>query len=276
MKKAKLLVCIALAIFLIGLTFNVKAVTQSFEFTPYADKSTLNEGDEITIFLKLSSINMGDDGINTFGGKLVYDTNIFEEVKSNNFSSQNNWSIVYNDEQTDKKGTFMATIMTGTKEDQIIGTIKLKVKTNIKSTSTTIRFTEIASVGEETINLSDRIVNLNVIGTVPDDGAGGSGNDGSGNDGSGNGGSGIGGSGNGSSGIGGSGNGSSGIGGSGNGGSGIGGSGNGAIGGSNSANQGKLPQTGKESDILIMASSAILLVVIIFSFIKLKGMKDIK
>ena len=48
---------------------------------------------------------MGQDGINTFGGKLEYDENVFEKITSDDISSQNNWSIAYNDEETAKNLT---------------------------------------------------------------------------------------------------------------------------------------------------------------------------
>ena len=69
---------------------------------------------------------MGQDGINTFGGKLEYDENVFEKITSDDISSQNNWSIAYNDEETAKKGTFLATINTGTSKNQVRGIIKLQ------------------------------------------------------------------------------------------------------------------------------------------------------
>ena len=76
---------------------------RSLVFTPTPSSTKLNEGEEITITLELSEIKMGQDGINTFGGKLEYDENVFEKVTSDDISSQNNWSIAYNDEETAKK-----------------------------------------------------------------------------------------------------------------------------------------------------------------------------
>ena len=78
---------------------------RSLVFTPTPSSTKLNEGEEITITLELSEIKMGQDGINTFGGKLEYDENVFEKVTSDDISSQNNWSIAYNDEETAKNLT---------------------------------------------------------------------------------------------------------------------------------------------------------------------------
>ena len=143
---------------------------RSLVFTPTPSSTKLNEGEEITITLELSDIKMGQDGINTFGGKLEYDENVFEKVTSDDISSQNNWSIAYNDEKKKKKGTFLATINTRTSKNQVIGIIKLKVKTNLKSQDTEIKFTSLSSVAEDTVKLDDQTLKFSVTGTVvPDD-----------------------------------------------------------------------------------------------------------
>ena len=87
----KVLISTLTLILMLGLVSCVQAA--SLKFTPTASTTNLKEGDEITITLNLSDIDMGEDGINSFGGKLVYDENIFEKVTTSSFSSQNNWSI---------------------------------------------------------------------------------------------------------------------------------------------------------------------------------------
>ena len=54
--------------------------------------------------------------------------------------------------------------------NQIIGIIKLKVKTNLKSQDTEIKFTGLSSVAENTVKLDDQTLKFSVTGTVvPDD-----------------------------------------------------------------------------------------------------------
>ena len=193
MRKSKIILSLLIISMLASKTFAVKAVNlendviqnteistqaddttdttkRSLVFTPTPSSTKLNEGEEITITLELSNIKMGQDGINTFGGKLEYDENVFEKVTSDDISSQNNLSIAYNDEETAKKGTFLATINTGTSKNQVIGIIKLKVKTNLKSQDTEIKFTSLSSVAEDTVKLDDQTLKFSVTGTVvPDD-----------------------------------------------------------------------------------------------------------
>ena len=168
MKVQKIFTVIVLLLLIMGsLSTRVKA-TVTVQIGA-GDKRTLKEGEEVTITIRASEISEGEDGINTFGGKLVYDETIFEKVTASSFSGQNNWSIAYNDEETDKKGTFLATVNTGATKAQVIGTVTLKVKTNLKSTSTKVQFTELSTVGENTINLGKIDVEFNITGTAKDE-----------------------------------------------------------------------------------------------------------
>lgn len=168
MKVQKIFTVIILIIFIIG-SFSTMVKAAVAVQIGAGDKRTLKEGEEVTITIRASEISEGEDGINTFGGKLVYDENIFEKVTASSFSGQNNWSIAYNDEETDKKGTFLATVNTGATKAQVIGTVTLKVKTNLKSTSTKVQFTELSTVGENTINLGKIDVEFNITGTAKDE-----------------------------------------------------------------------------------------------------------
>lgn len=140
------------------------AADYSFKFNVTANTSTLKPGDEVTITLGLSNINVGENGINTLQGVLSYDDAVFEKVTSSDISSQNNWTITYNDEETDRQGTFLAVILSGgVKETQTIGTIKLKVKENITAKSTQIKFTQItSSEGTTLVNETDKTISLSI------------------------------------------------------------------------------------------------------------------
>ena len=106
MRKSKIILSLLIISLLTSKTWAVKAATsgtdeneintkistqaddttdttkRSLVFTPTPSSTKLNEGEEITITLELSNIKMGQDGINTFGGKLEYDENVFEKVTS--------------------------------------------------------------------------------------------------------------------------------------------------------------------------------------------------
>lgn len=115
------------------------------------DKIDINPGDEIHIKVKIAEIDI-EQGINAIQGKLEYDKKIFEKVTNNDFEIKNNWSTLYNDEETEAEGKFIVmNLSEGEKEDQVITEVTLKVKedTNIKKTN--IKISELCTASEEEI-----------------------------------------------------------------------------------------------------------------------------
>ena len=137
----------------------------------YATNMDLQVPDEVkmgeTVTLKLT-VNQIDqkNGINILQGKLEYDKDIFEKVENKDFEVKDNWSIVYNDQDTDAEGKFIILSLTnGIKQDQEIGSVNLKVKDNIESTNTTVKISEISTVeNEKIIKIQDSEKNLKVNG----------------------------------------------------------------------------------------------------------------
>lgn len=161
MKKTKKVVLIVIAILILGIT-SVSAA--SFKFTAAPNATTAKESETITISLKLSDIDAGELGINTFSAKLSYDQNVFDSVQ---VVSKNNWSITYNNESGNESyGTLLAVLLsTGVKTDQEIGEIKLRVKEGVKAQKSNISFTSVATNdGSETINESDKTVTIDIKG----------------------------------------------------------------------------------------------------------------
>lgn len=115
------------------------------------DKTDINPGEELHLKLKVAEIDI-EQGINAIQGKLEYDKNIFEKITNNDFEVKNNWSTLYNDEDTEAEGKFIVmNLSEGEKEDQVITEITLKVKedTNIKKTN--VKISEICTASEEEI-----------------------------------------------------------------------------------------------------------------------------
>lgn len=162
MKKVvkSLFITAILLVFLLPVT--VKA--DSFNLNVKANKTSLKPGDTVEINLNLSNINAGELGINTLEAVLEYDSNVFEEVTQSSFSSLNNWSITYNNEDTEYKGKFLAVIVVaGVKENQDIGKITLKVKSGAKDTNTTVKIKNITSNnGKQLIKENDKQVTFKV------------------------------------------------------------------------------------------------------------------
>ena len=162
-KMAKILTVLILAIIILGV--NVYAAENTFKASVTPGAATLKPGEEITVTVDVSDINMGENGINALEGTIKYDSNIFESVKAVDVQSFNNWSTTYNDETSSLNGKFLAVNLTaGVKEDMKILSVKFKVKSDIKETTTTqIDFKDLTSNdGENLVNVGTKSVKVTV------------------------------------------------------------------------------------------------------------------
>ena len=133
----------------------------SFNLIVNSDKTEVSEGKEVTIELKLSNIDVGEKGINVLEGQLEYDNNFLENVT---LTSDNNWKVMYNNEEGALKGKFLFDKMeTGIKTEEKIGQIKVKVKDKVKAGETQIKIKGITSNdGQNLIEEEDKIVTLKI------------------------------------------------------------------------------------------------------------------
>lgn len=155
---------IALIISTLAVTVNA-ADEGSFNLTVTANKTELKPGDEVTITVGVSDINVGENGINTVEGKIEYNKNIFEEVKSSSIQSLNNWSTTYNDESSSLNGKFLSVnLSAGIKENTQLFKITFKVKQEVSNTTDAqIDFKNVASNdGTNIVNTSTKSVKLKI------------------------------------------------------------------------------------------------------------------
>ncbi len=163
MKKA--LICVIIAIMLItAMSINTTTLAVGFKFAMSASATTVKPGNEVTITMAISDIDLGENGMNTLEGVLDYDRNIFEGVKSSDITTQNGWVVTYNDEETGLNGKFLATKTgTGVKENQTLATIKLKVKENVSNQTTTVTIKDIATNdGTNLVEETDKTVSIKI------------------------------------------------------------------------------------------------------------------
>lgn len=144
--KNKLLVSMCIFILTI-ITTNVYATNMEMKL----NEEEVKNGDTILITINVKNVTQ-ENGINVIQGKLEYDKNIFEKIENKDFEAKNNWSIVYNAENTNSEGKFiLLNLSEGKKEDEELAELKLKVKENAKSTNTSIKLTEVCTVDGENI-----------------------------------------------------------------------------------------------------------------------------
>lgn len=164
MKKLTI-IGIMIFVIVILITLSNAASTSIFKASLTSSTTTLKSGEEVTVTILVSDINMGDNGINTLEGKISYDKNIFEEVKSSAIQSLNNWATTYNDESSTLNGKFLAVnLSSGVKESTKIFSVKFKVKSDIsKTTETQIDFDNITSNdGVDLIDIGTKSVKLTI------------------------------------------------------------------------------------------------------------------
>lgn len=169
MKKTKEILILGIILIIVcGLVMPVKAVEEqksSFKSEVTVDKNTIKPGDTVDVTVSVKDLNMGEKGINTLEGTLSYDKDLFEDVKSSDIKSVNNWSTTFNDESSALNGKFLAATLTqGLKDDSKIFTITFKSKKDIEeTTSTKIEFKDLTSNdGNNLVNSGTKSVDVKI------------------------------------------------------------------------------------------------------------------
>lgn len=166
MRKTKKILILGI-IFMIICSFlmTVKAEEATFKSELSASKKTIKPGDTVDITLSVKDINVGENGINTLEGTISYDKDIFEQVKSSDIKSANNWSTTFNDEGEALDGKFFcATLSHGVKEETQMFTVTFKTKKDIDETvETPIEFKDVTSNdGTNLINSGTKSIDIKI------------------------------------------------------------------------------------------------------------------
>lgn len=113
--------------------------------------NNLQVGDTVTFTLKFDNFKDVNHGINAYKATLVYDEDIFEEVKDTNFKSLNDWEgLKYNKET----GEFVAYKKAGTTTGEDVAQISFKVKENAKAAKTEVKVVNVeTSEGKKDIEV---------------------------------------------------------------------------------------------------------------------------
>ncbi len=151
---------VILFIFLILLGSNVLAAT-SLNASVTSSLKDVEGGQEIIITLRFNSFQEVKKGINAYQAKLKYDKEVFEQVKEDDIMSLNNWEKLKYNQETEE---IVAIKRAGTKEEENIVQIKLKVKEDAKPQETEVGINDIVtSEGKYDLFTEDAIVKINII-----------------------------------------------------------------------------------------------------------------
>ena len=162
--KILIKIIVLMVVFLLTTIIKVNAYS-SFNASATGSKTEVKPGEEFTVTLSVSDINMGTNGINTLEGKISYDTNIFETITSSSIENLNNWSTTYNGESTTLNGKFLSVnLSSGITQNTNVFSIKFKVKSTITETkNTSIEISDITSNdGTDLISAGSKTVAITV------------------------------------------------------------------------------------------------------------------
>lgn len=127
--RSKILILSLIIILILGLLpVTSIAATYSFTTSMTAKNSKVTAGSEVLITVKLSNLNVGDNGINSFSAYLSYDTDVFETLTDSSVDGTNGWVPSY----TPGTGKVQLYRQTFLKTDEEIMQISLKTKTDLE------------------------------------------------------------------------------------------------------------------------------------------------
>lgn len=163
MIKKQLLIILLIILFTIICPYLVYAR----EIELNTNNSKVKSGDEVIISIKIKDVSI-EEGINSLQGQLVYDKNDWEPVKTEDIKSKNNWSITYNDEETEAEGKFiLINFGLGETEEQELVEIRLKSKAKIIGNNSKIKLTDLYTTdGENMIKIEDQSTKVNIQGNI--------------------------------------------------------------------------------------------------------------
>lgn len=150
--KRKFYIVLLFMILIIGL-LTVKVSALSFTATMSSSNVTVDAASEVVITVKISNLDVGDNGINSFSAYLSYDTDVFETLTKSSIDGLNGWMPAF------APGTGRVTLEKSqfVNSDEEIMQISLKTKSGLENgTQGLVKLTRIvASNSADEISASD-------------------------------------------------------------------------------------------------------------------------
>lgn len=147
----KKLAIIIVMIILVAASLVTTVSASSFTATITPNRTTVAESNEVVVTIRVSNLDVGTTGINTFEGVLSYSTQIFETINADSIEGNNGWQPSYNQDN----GKIMLYKQGFLNEDADIVQITFKTKTNVTGKTGDIKLSDIkASNTGETIEAS--------------------------------------------------------------------------------------------------------------------------
>ena len=96
-KRFLIVILLLMVLFTSILSVNAFAADSNYSYvvSMTANNTKVAPGNEVSITVKVSNLNVGDDGINSFSAYLAYDTNVFEPLTESSVDGLDGWKPSY-------------------------------------------------------------------------------------------------------------------------------------------------------------------------------------
>lgn len=138
--EKKFLKIIIMAIMLV-LVYSTIVNALSFTPTMTPSQTTVPESTELTVTVKITNLDVGTNGINSFSAKLDYDTAVFETLNASSVDGLSGWSATYDPETK----MIVLTKLQFVKAEEELFQITLKTKSGVTGKTGNIKLTEVVA-----------------------------------------------------------------------------------------------------------------------------------
>ena len=160
MKKVFVKIVVVAIMLILAYQTVVDAFSFTLSMTP--SKTNVAESSDFVVTIKVSNLDVGQNGINALSGYLSYDSEIFEPITSSDIEGLNAWSYVFNSEN----GKITLSKMTFVKSEEAVFQITFKTKSGVSGKTGKISLkTILASNNVDDISANDISTTITVNGS---------------------------------------------------------------------------------------------------------------
>lgn len=129
-----------------------------------SDKESLYSNEDIKLTINIEEL---DEEVDVYTGKIVYDSNVFEDIKQSDFSTSGEWmDLVYNE----KNGKFVIERTEKAKNSESIFSVNLRTKEKIENKDFEVSLIDnVVSGGEKDINIDETKITIKATQNINND-----------------------------------------------------------------------------------------------------------
>lgn len=150
---------VAIIIMMLVITYATIVSALSLTVTMETNNTTVAESTEFTVTVKVSNLDVGQNGINSINGTLKYDTAIFENISESSIEGVNGWTAKY----AGDSGKITLSKQTFVKTEEDVFNITLKTKAGVSGKEGLVELKDISALNSDTtITAADVSVKITI------------------------------------------------------------------------------------------------------------------